>query len=474
MRCGVGGRGLVAMLGTAVALPIAAPATGLAASFKWTAGSIGEAFAPGHTATELRDGHLLFAGGSDPYLSAGEIVCCRPARRSFDVGFPRRLAARFSQMTTPRTLHHAVLLNDGRVLVVGGDTSGTTSELWESDLGSDNWVRAGDLPAPVGAGAIAEKLGSGRVLYAGGADAPGASEPTARAALYDDLTFSWSATGSMVTVRRDAASAALADGRILVSGGKGPGGTDLASAETFDPATGTWAPVAPMTSARVGHALVTLTGGRVLAVGGTPAASAEIYDPAADQWTATPPPAQVAGASSASMPVVRALRLRDGSVVAVDAVHTARFDPTRNTWQRLPNAPFGGHRYGSLVHLPDGRVLYAYGVLPGSGGVSAGADVLGPPVQLRVLSATGNRVRYRVGEDGPTRFSVARAARHGRFARLRGRVVRSSRAGVNELALNRHWRGHRLTPGLYRLKVVKSSSTELVQSRPAFVKFRVR
>jgi hypothetical protein len=229
-----------------------------------------------------------------------------------------------------------------------------------------------------------------------------------------------------------------------------------------------------MTTARVGHSLVTLTDGRVLAVGGTPGAGAETYDPAADRWTATPPPADVGGASVASMPVVHALRLADGSVVAVDAVHTARFDPSRNTWQRLPNAPFGGHRYGSLVHLPDGRVLYAYGMLPGAGGVAAGTDVLGPPVQLRVLSATGDRVRYRVGENGPARFSLARATRHGKFARLRVQVVRGSSPGVNELALNRRWRGHRLTPGLYRLKVVKSSSTDLVQSRPALVKFRVR
>jgi hypothetical protein len=468
------GRHVLAIVCAAGALMATAPATAAAASFTWTPGFIGEAFGPGHTATEVGDGRILFTGGSENFLEGQDVVCCRPVSHAFDVRFPRRITPRLSHMTTPRAFHHAVLLFDGRVLVVGGDASGTTSELWESDLGADNWARVGDLPAPVGFGAIAVALNNTKVLYAGGSDSPSATEPTARAALFDPITtFSWSATGSLGTARRDAASAALSNGRALVSGGAGSGGTALASAETFDPATGTWSPVTSMTTARVGHALVTLDGGRVLAVGGTASASAEVYDPATDRWTATPAPAQVAGASSPNGPLVRAVKLADGSVVAIDGLHAARFFPSRNTWERLPKAPFGGHPYGSLTRLTDGRVLFAFGMAPSGGSGFAGADVLGPPVQLRILSANGSRVRYRVGEHGPTRFSLARK-RHGRFARLSGRVVRVTFAGVHELTLGRRWRGHPLTPGLYRLKAIASSQTELVQSRPSFVRFRVR
>src|SRR5947208_16342509 len=75
------GRHVVGILGAAGALMAVGPATDAGASFTWTAGSIGEAFGPGHTATEVRDG-LLFAGGGDPYLSGGHVVCCRPTRRS--------------------------------------------------------------------------------------------------------------------------------------------------------------------------------------------------------------------------------------------------------------------------------------------------------------------------------------------------------------------------------------------------------
>jgi hypothetical protein len=467
------GRSAIAIAATAAALTV--PASASAAGFSWTASSIGEAFGPGHTATVLRDGRLLYTGGSENYLVGGNLVCCRPVSHAFNVALPRRGDARISHMTMPRTLHHAVLLFDGRVLVVGGDASGVTSELWESDLGADNWARVGDLPAPVGAGAVAIALDNTKVLYAGGADSPSSSEPTARAALFDPITaFTWSPTGSLLTPRRDAAAARLPNGRILVSGGTGPGDTPLASAETFDPAAGTWSAVASMTTPRVGHVLVALDDGRVLAVAGNTGTSTEVYDPATDHWTATPAPADVGGRAVDSMALVHAVKLADGSVVAVDAVHAARFFPTRNAWNRLPDAPFGGHRYGSLTRTSDGRVLYAFG-LSSSGAnaaITAGADVLGPPVQLRILSANGNRVRYRVGEQGPTRFSLARK-RHGHFARLHGRVARVTGAGTHDLDLNGRWRGHSLAAGVYRLKAVSSSRTELVASRPALAKFRI-
>jgi len=469
------GRSAVAIL--AVTAALMAPPAASAAGFSWTAGGIGEAFAPGHSATELRGGRLLFAGGNDPFVDAGgTIACCRPTDRSFDVAFPRSpRTVRLAHMTTRRVNHHAVLLSDGRVLAVGGDETGTTSELFKHGLGADRWTRAGGLPAPVGVGAIAIALDNSKVLYAGGTEAPSSSALTARAALFDPITTSWSPTGALTAARRDAAAAKLSNGRILVSGGTGPGDAPLASAETFDPATGTWSPVASMTTPRAGHALVTLDDGRVLAVAGSAGTSAEVYDPATDHWTATPAPGDVAGGAVESMTLVHAVKLTDGTVIAVDAVHAARFFPNRNAWSRLPDAPAGGHRFGSLTRLPDGRLLYAFGLnsSEANAGITSGADVLGPPVGLRILGAHSRRVRYRVGEQGPTRFSLARK-RHRSFARLRGRVARVTGAGTHDLVLNGRWRGHRLGPGLYRLKAVASSRTDLVKSRPAFAKFRIR
>jgi len=78
----------------------------------------------------------------------------------------------------------------------------------------------------------------------------------------------------------------LSDGRVLIVGG----GSDyanrrfLASAEIFDPATGTFTSTGSLATARSYHTATLLNDGRVLVAGGygaaAPLTSAEMYDPA--------------------------------------------------------------------------------------------------------------------------------------------------------------------------------------------------
>jgi hypothetical protein len=77
----------IANLGALGALIPALPATAHAAGLESTQGSVGEVFGLGHSVSELRDGRLLFPGGSDPFVDAGgTVTCCRPTGRSFDDG----------------------------------------------------------------------------------------------------------------------------------------------------------------------------------------------------------------------------------------------------------------------------------------------------------------------------------------------------------------------------------------------------
>jgi hypothetical protein len=75
----------------------------------------------------------------------------------------------------------------------------------------------------------------------------------------------------------------LLDGRVLVAGGWDASGVVLASAELYDPGSGTWTAAGNMDEARAGHTATLLPDGRVLmaggAWGGSPLASAELYDP---------------------------------------------------------------------------------------------------------------------------------------------------------------------------------------------------
>jgi hypothetical protein len=60
----------------------------------------------------------------------------------------------------------------------------------------------------------------------------------------------WSAVAPMATARTAATATTLADGSVLVAGGDAGGGTVLASAERYDPATDAWSPAGTMATAR--------------------------------------------------------------------------------------------------------------------------------------------------------------------------------------------------------------------------------
>jgi len=75
------------------------------------------------------------------------------------------------------------------------------------------------------------------VLLAGGA---GSFIFRASAELYDPNSTCWTATGNMNGVRYRHTATLLPDGKVLVAGGSGGGGgEELASAELYDPSSGT-------------------------------------------------------------------------------------------------------------------------------------------------------------------------------------------------------------------------------------------
>jgi hypothetical protein len=168
----------------------------------------------------------------------------------------------------------------------------------------------------------AQLLPDGRVLVVGGEDPPGT--PSASAELYDPATGKFSPTGSMSTGRSSLASALLSDGRVLIAGGWNFNaaniGTDLKSAELYDPKTGTFAATGsmPLPCSRAAD----LANGRVLIFGcsdgTTSTTSAELYDPKTGKFAAT-------GSMSAVQRLATATLLSDGRVLIAGG-----FDPDQN------------------------------------------------------------------------------------------------------------------------------------------------
>ena len=168
-------------------------------------------------------------------------------------------------------------------------------------------------------------LPNGKVLVAGGV---GIVQLLASAELYDPATGTWTATGSLATARYSHTATLLPNGKVLVAGGynwrhsrergtlrSGERDLDghrqprhrtlfltrrrccptarcssqavttadaLASAELYDPASGTWTATGSLATARYRHTATLLPNGKVLVAGGYDdtsgfLASAELY-----------------------------------------------------------------------------------------------------------------------------------------------------------------------------------------------------
>jgi hypothetical protein len=116
---------------------------------------------------------------------------------------------------TARSRHTATLLKDGRVLLAGGTMDGS-AELFDPATGRFSSTGSMLVSRTAGYRFTATLLQDGKVLVAGGYSAGYWLDS---AETYDPASGVFSATGSMTTARADHAAVLLTNGRVLLVGG---------------------------------------------------------------------------------------------------------------------------------------------------------------------------------------------------------------------------------------------------------------
>ncbi|HJV89480.1 MAG TPA: immunoglobulin domain-containing protein [Holophagaceae bacterium] len=294
-------------------------------------------------------------------------------------------------LSLPRAKHTATALNDGRILVVGGQ--GLTNETYQQsevvDLtasSSNAWTsaRVGSLNLQQRLYHTATLLPDGKVLIAGGQQSPTTAE------LFNPADGTFTATtgnlkGSTLsanTGRYQHAATLLSNGKVLIAGGQPSSNGVAQSAELYDPSTGTFTSTsAPMNNGRFQFNMVALPNGTAMVVAGncpnlSNTSTSEIFDPAANAgagtWTTV--------ATMDARYLTSAVRLQDGRVMVVGgkaalqgldtstspstdvsiSKTTQIYNPTTGTWSKGPAIATARCSHTTVV-LPNGKVLVAGG-----------------------------------------------------------------------------------------------------------------
>lgn len=351
-----------------------------------------------HQASALPDGRILLTGGVStpgaPIYASTEIY--DPAAGQFTPAAP---------MLTARREHAAIKLQDGRILVAGGMTpAGTytnTAEIYDPATGQ--WTATGNMNS-MRFRTIARLLPDGRVMVIGkdGYSTGGYAD------IFDPATGTFSKTGNFVENSGWHGLVVMADGRVMKVGGQAstapsPDYPYSIRAEIWDPATNQWTATGPMATGRSGIEPILLADGKVLVAGGRNSMSlrsTEIYDPATGTFS-----------RGADMPTdfepITSTILSNG-----DAVYTAgykrqlmRYSAANGTWN-LTGPQRGTVHDITASRLPDGNVLLTGGAAQNDASAYAAIWDQACASQLTTVPV---KTQSAPGDGGPVTFSVTAA-----------------------------------------------------------------
>jgi hypothetical protein len=309
----------------------------------------------GHTANLLPDGRVMVVGGETSGIIPARVMTM------LDVVFFDPEANRWvegPQLSDPRHHHASAQLSDGRVIVMGGQ-----NQFGEFVAGAEIYDPAGNswssLPIPPGQGyGTVSELGDGTILLVGGSAQPPGTTATSTAVARVRLELAESIeVPALATARWHHTATNLFDNRVLVVGGWTSVYDDGPASELFEPTAGTWTGI-DMMVLPVNHTATRTEDGRVLVVGGSH------WVGAGDDW---------------SQEITASAQI---------------FDPATNSWRHT--TPLAAARTGHCAALMrTGELLITGGSTAlGTGGMDTTALIFDPTTETWIDAPPMNDGRF--------------------------------------------------------------------------------
>lgn len=187
-------------------------------------------------------------------------------------------------MSAPRLWHHALLLPNGNVALVGGITynfvSLGTADIFDpatNSFASTSMVHTHASPAVT-------RLLDGTYLIAGGSGDLGVPR-YAESEIFDPVNLTFTHVGNMARFRSNGGAATLPDGKVVVAGAWWTHNDAHTYGEIYDPVAGTFSGIGPFTVSRSTVIVIPTSDGKAMIIGGvTPRGvwenmPVELFDP---------------------------------------------------------------------------------------------------------------------------------------------------------------------------------------------------
>ncbi len=361
------------------------------------------------------------------------IAACDPPRVTDSPSVAMQVTADAAANLAPKPLKPPV---SGDVVVVGGigalNKSTAIAEYYNPATGKFSATGAALKPAALAIGGLLTAgVPNTELLIGGGFTGVGKFFKRTvglniTGAAIDDLEIYDTSTGKfhaanapLLEVRFGATATVLQNGKVLIAGGADSSGNPTATAEVFDPTTGTTTATANnMSSPRLFHTatLIQSDGTVLLAGGGVDnngdlTDTADIYDPAANQFTPTfgAMLAPVAAHAALYLPATGQVLIAGGAnsfgaLFATTAVET--YDPATHTFSIAPNSMNDARAFHTMTQLLNGQVVVIGGFSFGDASIFQGkptglfgisvdtAEIYDPTAQTFTCVGGTGKARY--------------------------------------------------------------------------------